>query len=252
MEALSTSVFIIVTLVVGYLIGSIPTSILISKHYGIDIRKYGSHNAGGTNVGRVIGKKAGILTIILDIFKCFIPCLITNLVSVFAHIEMVSYSHLNELLVCLCALGVCIGHTFPIFASFKGGKAVACFAGFVFYISPIIFVLGCAIFFTIFKLFHKVSLSSVIAVPSIILLSLVPAILDLTVLSDPMCYNGGMYFAPSFMLHLSYVSTIFIFLLALLVVIRHLSNIKRIKEGDEPETHFKHNDEKNTLKEEDN
>ncbi len=249
MEALNTAIFIIVTIVISYLIGSIPTSILIAKHYGVDIRKHGSHNAGGTNVGRVIGKKAGLLTIVLDIFKAFIPCLITTLVAIYAGIEMISYSRLVELLVCICAFSVCIGHTFPLFASFKGGKAVACFAGFVFYISPIIFVLGCTIFFIIFKLFHKVSLSSVIAVPSIIILSLIPTILDLTVLSDPTTYNGGMYFAPSFMIHLSYISTITIFLLACLVVIRHISNIKRIKQGDEPETHFKTAESSNAVKE---
>lgn len=239
MEILATVLFIVIVLIVSYLIGSIPTSILISKHYGIDIRKYGSHNAGGTNVGRVIGKKAGILTIVLDIFKCFIPCLITALVSIYAGIPVVSYSHMTELLVCLSAFAVAIGHTFPIFASFKGGKAVACFAGFILFISPIIFVIGISLFFIIYKLFHRVSLSSIIAVPSIILLAMVPMILDLTVLSDPSTYNGGMYFAPSFFIHLSYITFIFVFLLAALVVIRHMSNIKRLEKGEEPETHFK-------------
>ena len=239
MENVYTFIFIAVSMIISYLIGSIPTSLILSSHYGIDIRKYGSHNAGGTNVGRVIGKKAGIFTIILDIFKCFIPCLLVSLIYLYAPLSLVSYDHLLELSVCLSAFSVAIGHTFPIFASFKGGKAVACFAGFVLYISPLIFVVGVTLFFILFKLFHRISLSSVIAVPSIILLSLVPTILDLTVLNDPNSYNGGTYFGPSFNIHLTYITTIFIFVLASLVVIRHISNIKRLEKGEEPETHFK-------------
>ncbi len=239
MEILYTIIFIAVGMLISYLIGSIPTSLLISYHYGIDIRNYGSHNAGGTNVGRVIGKKAGILTIVLDIFKCFIPCLVISLIYLYAPLDLIDYPHLLELSVCLSAFSVAIGHTFPIFASFKGGKAVACFAGFILYISPLIFLVGITLFLILFKLFHRISLSSVIAVPSIILLSLIPTILDLTILNDPASYNGGTYFGPSFNIHLTYITTIFIFVLASLVVIRHISNIKRLEKGEEPETHFK-------------
>lgn len=237
---LLTVLFCLLMLVFGYLVGSIPTSIIIGRLHGIDIRQYGSHNAGGTNVGRVIGKKAGILTIVLDILKCFLPCLIVFLIFNYVDVPFLSgYEHLKELFVGLTATGVCLGHTFPLYAGFRGGKCVACFAGYIIFVSPLCFVLACALFFLLFFLFRKVSLSSVIAVPSALLLLFVPMILDLTVLQGIDQFNGGTYFGPDCLLHLSYVTVIFAFLLASLVIIRHLGNIKRLEKGEEPETHFK-------------
>ena len=226
--------------IVSYLLGSLSTSLIIGKIYGIDIRKYGSHNAGGTNVGRVISKKAGIITIVIDILKGFILSLVVFLIFTYANLSSIyTFLHLKELAISLSAIFLCLGHSFPIYYNFKGGKAVSCFAGYILFISPIIFVLGCVIFFTLFALFKKISLSSVIAVPSIILLFLVPVILDLTILPDIDSFNGGMYFASNSLLHLTYISLITIFLLALLIVLRHLSNIKRLERGEEPETKFK-------------
>ena len=238
MVILYTVLFCLMMVLFGYLIGSIPTSIIIGKMHGIDIRQFGSHNAGGTNVGRVIGKKAGILTIVLDILKCFRPCLAVFLLFNYVRPDFLSsYEHLVELFVALTATGVCLGHTFPLYAGFRGGKCVACFAGYIVFISPLCFVLACTLFFVLFFLFRKVSLSSVIAVPTALLLLFVPMVLDLTVL--PEGFNGGVYFGPGCYIHLSYVTVIFAFLLASLVILRHLSNIKRLEKGEEPETHFK-------------
>lgn len=240
MNVLYTILFALLMVLLGYLVGSIPTSIIIGKMHGIDIRQYGSHNAGGTNVGRVIGKKAGILTIVLDILKAFLPCLVVFLVFTYVHPTFLTgYEHLKELFVGLLATGVCLGHTFPLYAGFRGGKCVACFAGYIIFVSPIVFVLACSLFFLLFFLFKKVSLSSVIAVPSALLLLFVPMILDLTVLPSVDSFNGGAYFGPDCLLHLSYVTVLFAFLLASLVILRHLSNIKRLEKGEEPETHFK-------------
>lgn len=238
MVILYTVLFCLMMVLFGYLIGSIPTSIIIGKMHGIDIRQFGSHNAGGTNVGRVIGKKAGILTIVLDILKCFLPCLAVFLLFNYVRPDFLSsYEHLVELFVALTATGVCLGHTFPLYAGFRGGKCVACFAGYIVFISPLCFVLACTLFFVLFFLFRKVSLSSVIAVPTALLLLFIPMVLDLTVL--PEGFNGGVYFGSGCYIHLSYVTVIFAFLLASLVILRHLSNIKRLEKGEEPETHFK-------------
>ena len=196
MVILYTVLFCLMMVLFGYLIGSIPTSIIIGKMHGIDIRQFGSHNAGGTNVGRVIGKKAGILTIVLDILKCFLPCLAVFLLFNYVRPDFLSsYEHLVELFVALTATGVCLGHTFPLYAGFRGGKCVACFAGYIVFISPLCFVLACTLFFVLFFLFRKVSLSSVIAVPTALLLLFVPMVLDLTVL--PEGFNGGVYFGPN-------------------------------------------------------
>ena len=102
----------------GYLLGSIPFALVIGKvFYHTDIRQFGSGNLGGTNAGRVLGKKAGISVIILDALKAFIPVGIVSIYSQNASIW--------------CGLAVCVGHCFPIFAHFKGGKAAASMFGFL-------------------------------------------------------------------------------------------------------------------------
>lgn len=249
MKTLFTVLFYIAIVLLGYTLGSIPFGIIISKLYGVDIRNYGSHNTGGTNVGRTLGKKAGILTMTLDGLKCYLSMLIVLLVISFTPIRdnIFVFRYFNEFAICLTGISVLIGHTLPVFAHFKGGKAVASFAGFMFFISPILFVIGCSIFFTLFKFSKRISFCSIITVPCIFILSLIPMILDLTVLKEITDFNGGLYFTPSFMLHLSFVSTISIFLACLLIVLRHLSNINRLRKGIEPETHFK-----NIVKENDN
>ncbi len=244
METLYTVLLAIGVVIVAYLIGSIPTSIIVARCFGVkDIREHGSHNAGGTNVGRVVGKGAGLLTIVIDIFKCYIPCL-----AVFFIFEGIKelplyinyFDHISETMIALCALGVCIGHTFPCYVGFKGGKAVACFAGYILFISPAMFAIGFTEFMIVYFTSKRVSVASVITVPSVILLSLVPVILDLTVLSDTKAYNGGVYFSSDYFIQISYVTTIAIAVLAAIVVIRHLANIKRLEHGEEPETHFRH------------
>lgn len=241
MELTYTIIFALVASVLAYLIGSIPTARLIAKRHGVDITKEGSKNSGGTNVGRVIGKKAGITTMILDMFKCFIPCLIALLILTYCPMEIKEFPYRNELLCAFVGFFVAIGHSYPIYAKFKGGKCVACFAGYVLFVSPILFVLGASTFFIVFFIKKRVSLASLIGAPTTLGLSFVPMILDLTVLKDETTFNGGLYFVPSLMLHLSFVTTICMFLIVSLIVIRHRSNIKRLEKGTEPETHFKKN-----------
>ncbi len=223
----------------GYLIGGIPTARIIAYSKGIDILKVGSKNAGGTNVGRSVGRWWGYLTRFLDRRKCFLPCLFVHLLLTFANIPLIDYSWRNELIICITGLSVAIGHSYSIYSKFKGGKAVACFAGFVLYTCPILFVVGLVLFLLLFKLSKRVSFASVIAAPSVRLLSFIPTILNATITKDPSSYNGGTYFGPSFYLHLTYILGITYLLIATLLILRHLSNIKRLEKGTEPETHFK-------------
>lgn len=102
----------IVYLIITYLLGSIPFGLIISKFFGKDIRKEGSGNIGATNVTRVLGKKAGLLVLILDMLKGFLPIYIAK------HI-------FDTKLISLLAIASVIGHCFSIFLKFKGGKGVA-------------------------------------------------------------------------------------------------------------------------------
>lgn len=112
--------------IIGYLIGSIPWALIIGKvFFNTDIRTKGSGNLGGTNAGRVLGKKVGAIVITLDALKAFIVMIICNALAP----ECMRYA----------GLATCIGHCFPVFANFKGGKAVACSAG---------YILGIALFIT--------------------------------------------------------------------------------------------------------
>lgn len=241
MEILYTSLAFISVIIIGYLSGSIPTGVIIGKMHGIDIRDYGSHNTGGTNVGRTLGKGAGILTMVLDALKCIIPMLVSLLILSFTPLKehLVQYKYLNETLLSVLAFAVFIGHTFPLFAHFQGGKCVAAFAGYALFVSPILFALGCIIFFTLFKIKHRISLSSIVAIPSVFFISLIPMILDFTILPNITDFNGGLYITSAFMLHISFTTAITIFLSASLIVFRHKANITRLREGKEPETHFK-------------
>lgn len=116
----------VIWIIIGYLVGSIPWALIIGKvFYNTDIRTKGSGNLGGTNAGRVLGKKVGIIVILLDALKAFIVMVICNALSP----ECARFA----------GLAVCIGHCFPVFANFKGGKGVACAMG---------YVLGIGIFIT--------------------------------------------------------------------------------------------------------
>lgn len=239
MEITYTIIFALIVSILSYFIGSIPTARIIAYSHGVDIMTVGSKNAGGTNVGRVIGKKAGILTIFLDAAKCFIPCLITLLILRFAPLKLVDYPYLNEIMIDLVAIFVSLGHSFSIFSKFKGGKCVACFSGFIVFISPIAAIIGGTTFFSILAWKHKVSLSSLIGAPVTFAFLLIPMILDFTICKDSNSFNLGMYFAPNFFLHLTYYTVITTLLLVGLITIRHKSNIERLEKGIEPDTHFK-------------
>ena len=110
---------LILPFILGYTIGSIPMALIIGKlFYKTDIRKHGSGNLGGTNAGRVLGSKAGALVITLDVLKAVIPVLLTQFL----------FSYDQAIVI---GLAVAIGHCYPIFAKFKGGKAVATSFGYV-------------------------------------------------------------------------------------------------------------------------
>ena len=112
---------ILAAIVLGYLLGSIPFALVIGKvFYKTDIRQYGSKNLGGGNAGRVLGKKAGLSVMTLDILKVTLAIFVTSRFQ-YADVTMI-----------IAGLAAATGHCFPLFARFKGGKAVATMYGFLF------------------------------------------------------------------------------------------------------------------------
>lgn len=149
---------IIILLVLAYLIGSIPTAVWVSKRiYGLDIREHGSGNAGATNTFRVLGKKAGIGVMIADMLKGFIAVKLSYL-----SIYHTGSEQLTNLQVGLGLLAV-VGHIFPIWAGFRGGKGIASLFGMILAIHPVVALSLVAVFLLMLFLTRYVSLSSMAA-----------------------------------------------------------------------------------------
>ena len=205
-------------LLLGYLAGAlIQAGYWMGKFNKIDIREYGSGNAGTTNVMRTLGKKAGIITYLLDAFKAVLADLVI-------HFAIVPYTDIPEMLLFLyCGLGIVLGHNFPFYLKFKGGKGIAASSGVV--ISLMFFpkycfmftVLGIGIFALVAVTTKYVSLASLIGMAMLFVEFLVWGMLGWLPLSGISRVEG----------------TVIVFLLAALAFIRHRSNIVRLVNGTE-------------------
>lgn len=154
---MSTSLqfFIVLT---AYLFGSLPSAVWIGKYiYNIDVREHGSGNAGATNVFRVIGKRAAVPVLFLDILKGWIAVKLSFFVA-----DMLGKEEFISLQLTLGAAAL-IGHIYPVFASFKGGKGVATLLGVTLAIHPPSALVGIVVFVVLLLVFHYVSLSSILA-----------------------------------------------------------------------------------------
>ena len=211
------AVYIIVA-VIAYLIGSVNFSVLISKKMaGFDVREKGSGNAGTTNMLRSVGKKAAAITLICDILKGVISIAIAIIVgSIVKNLD-------KELLLQIAGIAVVLGHTFPIFFGFKGGKGVATSLG-VLLMSNWQIGLICLVFaIVLMALTRMVSLGSCAAA---VLFPVLTLFINqhYTVLTDGK--NGRVYFVYSV-------------ILAIIVLYNHRSNIKRMLNGTENKLSFK-------------
>jgi glycerol-3-phosphate acyltransferase PlsY len=150
---------ILIVVLVAYLLGSIPSSVWIGKiFYGIDVREHGSGNAGTTNTIRILGYKAGIPVFIIDALKGWFAVFLAKIVfGYFPSIEMPEYMSL------IAAVAVVLGHIFPVFAGFRGGKGVATLLGVGFGLIPIPALIALGIFMLVLLCFGYVSLASITA-----------------------------------------------------------------------------------------
>ena len=201
---------LILLVILAYLLGSIPSGVWIGKlFFKKDIRQHGSGDTGTTNTFRVLGKTAGIVVLLMDILK---GTLATCLPMIF-HL-----SGINPLWFGVCAI---LGHTFPIFAGFKGGKAVATSAGMLLGFNPVFFVYSCIIFIVSLFCTSMVSLSSMI---SAVLITLSTIVLP--------------YVAPVILAKPNWLLTIIAFLVSSFIFYRHKDNIKRIRNHTESRIPF--------------
>lgn len=223
------------SLLFGYFFGSIPTGVIIGKiFFHRDPRQEGSHNSGGTNVGRVFGKKVGLLVIVFDMLKCAIPTISVWAIIKFSCLKDAlasdTWTSFNVLYMYLAPLGVAIGHCWPIFAGFKGGKAVATFSGFIITSCWLGLIVGLISFFTTLKLKKYVSLSSIIMSISVSILTWVMFLIKSVIPSfntDVFMWGCGNFLICGW--EFAIVTT----LIAFILIVRHKANITRLKNGNE-------------------
>ena len=150
---------IILLILAAYLIGSIPTAVWVGKiFYGIDVREHGSGNAGATNTVRVLGYKAGIPVMLFDIFKGWIVVKLVLWIS----IPGLSSDGVTYVMIS-CAIAAVLGHIFPLYAGFRGGKGVGTLAGVGLALYPLAFLTVLGVFIVTLAMKHYVSLSSILA-----------------------------------------------------------------------------------------
>ncbi|MEY8463526.1 glycerol-3-phosphate 1-O-acyltransferase PlsY [Streptococcus merionis] len=193
----------ILLLIIAYLLGSIPSGLWIGQiFFKVNLRDYGSGNTGTTNTFRILGKKAGIIVFLLDFFKGTLATLLPIWFGV---------TELSPLIFGMLAV---IGHTFPIFAQFKGGKAVATSAGMLFGFIPIYCLLLIAVFAGTLYLTSMISYSSVVAAVTAIVSVLILPRLGILLPKD-------------------WVLTAVVLVVASIVIIRHRENTQRIRQKRE-------------------
>lgn len=152
--------YIFLCLLLGYIIGSIPVALVLGKTFrGIDIREYGSHNLGATNAGRVLGRKYFFAVMILDAIKCGLGILIGYLLYlIFKNYDIDNYYTAG---LALAGTSAMIGHCYPVFAGFRGGKGVSTAAGYLLLTTPLCAVIGLIIFTIIVLKKRYISLGSI-------------------------------------------------------------------------------------------
>lgn len=218
---LLTRVFCII---IGYVFGLFQTAFFYGKAHGIDIREHGSGNSGTTNALRVLGTKAGLIVFAGDCIKCMLAIALTK--AIFGN----AYPDAKYLLALYTAAGTILGHNFPFYMGFKGGKGIAATAGLILAFHPYFIPMGVILFFGTFAITHYVSLGSLLIYTGLVVEM---------VICGQLGVFGGM----------SQANLIEMYIIALLLAImafwKHRENIGRLLRGEERKTYlFKKNDAK--------
>lgn len=202
----------VICLVMGYVFGLVQTGFFYGKAHGTDLRKHGSGNSGATNTLRVMGKKAGAVVLLGDVLKCIIACALTRLLFGSKEPEM------ELLYVLYTGFGVILGHNFPFYLKFKGGKGIASTGGLVISLLDFrVFMICLAVLVLTVFITRFVSLGSMLGASTFFIVWTV------------ITMNGWNNVAPDCRIE----SCIIVLLIALLAIIRHKSNIRRLLSGTE-------------------
>jgi glycerol-3-phosphate acyltransferase PlsY len=185
--------------VLSYLVGAIPFGLLLSRSSGIDIREKGSCNIGATNVARLLGKKMGILTLLLDVTKGFLPMFVTALV--------IGEGPGRNLLVALSGAATVLGHMYPVYLGFKGGKGVATGLGVFLFMAPL------SVLFSLILFILAVGLSGFVSLGSLLASAAIPLWL--------------------YLLGEAGWKTLLSLFIAVMIWFKHIPNIKRLLSGTE-------------------
>ena len=185
--------------VMGYLVGAIPFGLVVSKMVGVDVRTQGSRNIGATNVNRVLGKKLGFITLICDCLKGLLP-------MYFAAV-LLPESEPKEMVVALTGVMAVLGHMFPVYLRFRGGKGVATGMGVFLYLSPLAIAISLVVFVA------TVALSGFVSAGSLLASGLIPL---------------WLYFLGASKTTIAAAASV-----ALLIWLKHHENINRLIHGKE-------------------
>ena len=206
----------LICLLIGYISGLFQTAFFYGKAHGIDIREHGSGNSGTTNALRVLGKKAGLIVLLGDCLKCIFAVCVCRLIYGESHADMI------YLLCIYTAAGAILGHNFPFYMGFKGGKGIAATAGLILSFHPSFIPVGVVLFFGAFFITHYVSLGS--------LLVYVGFVIQLIIMGQ-----NDFFDMEQGLLTEMYVVA---FLLAVMAFWKHRENIKRLIRGEERKTYL--------------
>lgn len=202
----------LICLAIGYLFGLFQTGYIYGKMNHVDIRKHGSGNAGTTNALRTLGWKAGVITFIGDCLKCVLAVVLVRLIYVDSgHVELLAF---------YAGLGAVLGHNFPVYLNFKGGKGIASTAGLILAVNPVMFLIVAVVFIGIVLITQYVSLGSLV-------------IMVLFVAQIVIYGQMGGFALSGMELYEFYAIAV---VLAALAFWRHRANIKRLLNGTENKT----------------
>lgn len=227
----------ILCFVVGYLFGLIQTAYIYGKIHGIDIREHGSGNSGTTNALRILGKKAGLIVFLGDFLKAVAACVIARIVGIFFFPDIV-YP-----MILLAGLGVVIGHNFPFYMNFKGGKGIAATAGVILGLLDYRIIIICLLAFIVsVAVTRYVSFGSLVVVTLFFTAFVVLGINGMIVSpsTDVVCTGAELI-----------ESDIIIFLFAALAFYRHKENIVRLLHGNENKLFDKKKEKNNSASQKD-
>lgn len=208
----------LVCLAIGYCLGLFQTAYFYGKMKGIDIRQHGSGNAGTTNTLRVLGTKAGLIVLLGDIVKTILAVVIVTLLFGKSHPDTI------YLLKLYAGTGAILGHNFPFYMNFKGGKGIAATAGLVLSFHPYFIIVGLILFFGAFITTHYVSLGSLLVYAGLMI--------QIVICGQMGLFEGmtqanliEMYILMAFLTAMAYY--------------KHRENIKRLIKGEERKTYLK-------------